>query len=121
MDKKNIFKKSFDLQIAAKKIGLDWVEIDGIINKLHEETDEVNEAIKLENDDAIKEELGDLFFTFLCLARHLKCDPEEILNLSNIKFKKRYEKVLDLLEKDGKDYAGPKEMAKIWQIIKNQT
>ena len=42
MNKKNIFKESLDLQIAAKNIGLDWLEIEGIIDKMKEETKEVD-------------------------------------------------------------------------------
>ena len=45
MNKKNIFKESLDLQIAAKNIGLDWLEIEGIIDKMKEETKEVDDAI----------------------------------------------------------------------------
>jgi len=118
MDKKNIFKESFDLQVAAKKIGLDWLETDGIINKINEETQEVDEAIKQQDAVAIKEELGDLTFTLLCLMRHLNCEPEEIIELANTKFKKRYEQILNLLQQEGKGYASPEEMEKLWQIIK---
>ena len=46
MSKKDIFKESMDLQIKARDIGLDWLEIDGIITKLKEETQEVQVAIK---------------------------------------------------------------------------
>ncbi len=45
MNKKDIFKESMDLQIKAKDIGLDWLEIDGVITKLKEETQEVEAAI----------------------------------------------------------------------------
>ena len=120
MNKKNIFKESMDLQIAAKSIGLDWLEVDGIISKIREETEEVDEAIKNHDNTAIKEELGDLVFTILCLMRHLDYDPEEIIELANLKFKKRYEQVLKLLKKEGKNYANPEEMEKLWQIIKKK-
>lgn len=121
MNKKNIFTESLDLQIAAKNIGLDWLEVDGIISKIKEETQEVDEAIKNEDNLAIKEELGDLIFTILCLMRHLNHDPEEIIDLANTKFKKRYQQVLNLLNQQGKNYANPEEMEKLWQIIKKQT
>ncbi len=45
MTKKDIFKESMDLQIKAKDIGLDWLEIDGVITKLKEETQEVQVAM----------------------------------------------------------------------------
>ena len=59
MNKKTIFQESIDLQLKAKEIGLDWLEVDGVINKLSEETDEVIEAITSGDRLAIKEELGD--------------------------------------------------------------
>ena len=53
--------------------------------------------------------------------RHLDYDPEEIIELANLKFKKRYEQVLKLLKEQGKNYANPEEMEKLWQIIKKQS
>lgn len=121
MNKKTIFQESIDLQLKAKEIGLDWLEVDGVINKLSEETDEVIEAITTGDRLAIKEELGDLFFTLLCLSRHLEQCPEEILTSANKKFESRYTKVLNHLNKMDKNYADPEEMEQIWQIIKKQT
>ena len=121
MNKKRIFQESIDLQLKARAIGLDWLDVDGVINKLNEETREVIEAINSGERTAIKEELGDLLFTLLCLSRHLEICPEEILDLANKKFESRYTKVLNHLNKINKNYAGPEEMEKIWQIIKKQT
>ena len=118
MSNKNIFKKSLELQLKAKDIGLDWLEIEGVIAKLREETDEVEEAIENNDKEAINEELGDLFFTFICLTRHLGCDPEEVLELANIKFKKRFDEVKALLKKEEMTYANPEEMDRLWRIIK---
>ena len=120
MNKKSIFQESIDLQLKAKEIGLDWLEVDGVINKLSEETDEVIEAITSGDRSAIKEELGDLFFTLLCLSRHLEQCPEEILASANKKFESRYTKVLNHLNKMDKNYADPEEMEQIWQTIKKQ-
>ena len=75
MKEKNIFDESMILQIQAKEIGLDWLEIKGIINKLREETAEVEKAIDNDNSHQIEEEIGDLLFTVICLARHLKINP----------------------------------------------
>ena len=120
MSNKNIFKKSLELQLKAKDIGLDWLEIEGVIAKLREETDEVEEAIENNDKEAINEELGDLFFTFLCLTRHLDCDPEEVLDLANIKFTKRFNEVKELLKKEGMTSANPEEMDRLWKIIKKE-
>ena len=121
MSKKSIFQESIDLQLKAKEIGLDWLEVSGVIHKLKEETDEVIEAIDLEDKIAMREEIGDLLFTVLCLSRHLDINPDEILDSANKKFNTRYIQVLNYLKKQGKDYAGPKEMEEIWQIIKKQS
>jgi ATP diphosphatase len=120
MNKKDIFKKSMDLQIKARDIGLDWLEIDGVITKLKEETQEVQEAIENKDKQAIREELGDLFFTFLCLTRHLKLDPQDILDNANIKFEKRFNQINSILKEKGKSFANPKEMEELWQIIKSK-
>ena len=55
MNKKTIFQESIDLQLKARAIGLDWLEVDGVINKLNEETREVIEAITSGERIAIKE------------------------------------------------------------------
>ena len=121
MSKKNIFQESIDLQLKAKEIGLDWLEVSGVIHKLKEETEEVIEAINSKDKMAMREEIGDLLFTILCLSRHLDLRPDEILDLANKKFDARYTQVLNYLKKNGKDYADPKEMEDIWQMIKKQT
>ena len=120
MNKKDIFKESMDLQIKARDIGLDWLEIDGVITKLKEETQEVQEAIENKDKQAIREELGDLFFTFLCLTRHLKLDPQDILDNANIKFEKRFNQINSILKEKGKSFVNPKEMEELWQIIKSK-
>tara|TARA_B100001094_G_C17702948_1_gene563607 strand:+ start:220 stop:585 length:366 start_codon:yes stop_codon:yes gene_type:complete len=121
MNKKNIFQESIDLQLKAREIGLDWLEVSGVIQKLKEETEEVIEAINLEDKMAMREEIGDLLFTVLCLSRHLDISPDEILDSANKKFNTRYIRVFNYLKKQGKDYANPKEMEEIWQIIKKET
>ena len=118
MNKKTTFQESIDLQLKAKAIGLDWLDVDGVLRKLKEETNEVIEAISQDDKNSIKEELGDLLFTLLCLARHLECDSDEVLEHANKKFRKRYEKVLKLLQIRGKSYADSEEMREIWEIIK---
>ena len=120
MNKKTIFQESIDLQLKAKAIGLDWLEVEGVIGKLKEETQEVIEAIELADKSAIREELGDLLFTILCLSRHLDINPEDILDSANKKFKSRYTKVLNYLKKEKISYANPQEMEKIWRNIKKE-
>ena len=63
MKSKNPLDESIKLQLEARALGLDWIELDKIISKIREETDELEEAISIENKAHIKEELGDLFFS----------------------------------------------------------
>ena len=97
MTEKNIFDESMILQIQAKEVGLDWLEIKGVMNKLKEEIKEVEEAIEVDDQAKIKEEIGDLLFTIICLTRHLKINPNLILKLANEKFRARFEKVLSII------------------------
>ena len=118
MSEKNIFDESMILQIQAKEIGLDWLEIKGIIDKLKEETKEIEEAIETNNQDLIQEEMGDLLFTVICLARHLKINPNIILQSATKKFQTRFEKVMSIMQERGKELVGPEEMEEIWKLAK---
>ena len=78
MKSKNPIDESIKLQLEAKALGLDWIELDKIISKIREETDELEEAISMENKAHIQEELGDLFFSLISLSRHLNIDMDDL-------------------------------------------
>lgn len=75
---------------AAAKCGFDWPTVDGVVEKLHEETAELKAEIAAGDAKAATEELGDLLFTVANLARHLKVDPELALRDANAKFRSRF-------------------------------
>jgi XTP/dITP diphosphohydrolase/ATP diphosphatase len=75
---------------AAAKCGFDWPGIDGVVEKLKEETAELSAEIDLGDQAAAGEELGDLLFTAASLARHLKVDAELTLRDANAKFRRRF-------------------------------
>ncbi|OAN56418.1 nucleoside triphosphate pyrophosphohydrolase [Sphingobium sp. TCM1] len=75
------------LQNRAARTGFDWPDTVGVIDKIFEELDEVREA---EDQDAREEEIGDLLFVVVNLARHLKVDPEVALRKANGKFDRRF-------------------------------
>jgi tetrapyrrole methylase family protein/MazG family protein len=77
------------IQKKAAKVGFDWPDISGAISKLKEELCELEEAI--ETGGAVGEELGDLLFSAVNVARFLDVDPEEALTQTNEKFIKRFE------------------------------
>tara|TARA_B100000287_G_C20327283_1_gene660269 strand:+ start:59 stop:421 length:363 start_codon:yes stop_codon:yes gene_type:complete len=118
MSEKNIFDESIILQIKAKEIGLDWLEVHGIIEKIKEETAEIEYAINNGDEKNIQEELGDLLFTLISLSRHLKINPGQLLESANNKFKQRFEKVITILQERGKEFAEPEEMLEIWKLVK---
>lgn len=75
----------------AAKVGFDWTDITGMLDKVREEAAEVADEVGPEADPArVAEEVGDLLFTVANLARHLKVDPEMALRDANAKFRSRF-------------------------------
>jgi XTP/dITP diphosphohydrolase/ATP diphosphatase len=74
----------------AAKVGFDWPNVDGLFDKLAEETAELHAEIARSDTDKIEAEFGDLLFTAMNLARHLKVDPESALRRTNAKFRTRF-------------------------------
>lgn len=75
----------------ASKVGFDWPSVDGLFEKLAEETAELREELTSGvQNERVEEELGDLLFTAVNLARHLKVDPESALRKTNAKFRQRF-------------------------------
>jgi nucleoside triphosphate diphosphatase len=76
----------------AAKVGFDWENVHEVFGKLEEETNELaNEVARSEiSQDAMEDELGDLLFTIVSVARHLKIEPEFALRRANRKFRERF-------------------------------
>lgn len=81
----------------AAKVGFDWPDADGLFHKLAEETEELRSELAVQpekdgkpNRERVEEEMGDLLFTAVNLARHLHVDPEFALRGSNAKFRRRF-------------------------------
>ncbi len=81
------------LQKKAAKVGFDWPDMAPVVDKIREETAEVLEAVAQGNNDAIREEIGDLLFSVVNLARKLGVDAETALAEANSKFEDRFGKV----------------------------
>lgn len=75
---------------GAAKAGFDWPDASGLFDKLAEETSELRAEVDRGNRDATENEVGDLLFTAVNLARHLKVNPESALRRTNRKFRSRY-------------------------------
>ena len=74
----------------AAGTGFDWPEIKGVREKVDEELTELDETLRQQDADKMTEELGDLLFAVVNLARHLKIDPDQALNSANRKFERRF-------------------------------
>ncbi|WP_426140734.1 nucleoside triphosphate pyrophosphohydrolase [Pseudomonas sp. DWP3-1-2] len=78
------------LQKRAAQVGFDWPAALPVVDNVREELDEVLEAMASNDAEAITEEVGDLLFAAVNLARHLKVDPENALRSANTKFERRF-------------------------------
>lgn len=78
------------LQNRAARVGFDWHSADAVLGKMDEEIDEMRGAMKSGNHDSMEDELGDLLFTAVNLARKLDIDPGSALRRSSAKFEKRF-------------------------------
>ncbi|CAA7599899.1 MazG nucleotide pyrophosphohydrolase domain protein [Acididesulfobacillus acetoxydans] len=109
-----------EVQGRAARAGFDWQDWQGPWGKVQEELAELKNA--LEQGDGIREELGDLFFALVNLSRLLGWEAEEVLRAAVAKFKGRFVRMLDLAEKDGRDWArlSLPEMDVYWEKAKSQ-
>ncbi|WP_165679992.1 nucleoside triphosphate pyrophosphohydrolase [Metapseudomonas otitidis] len=90
------------LQKRAAQVGFDWPEALPVVDKVREELDEVLEAMSENDPEAVAEELGDLLFVAVNLARHLKVDPETALRSANAKFERRFRYIEQALREAGR-------------------
>ena len=97
-------QKAHQIQKRAARAGFDWDNIDDVFAKLHEEIDEVKEAIKREHEDDIRAELGDLLFSVVNVSRFMGHNPEELLNHNIKKFVRRFQHVEDKVHASDRDF-----------------
>tara|TARA_B100000029_G_scaffold481863_1_gene531290 strand:- start:431 stop:1249 length:819 start_codon:yes stop_codon:yes gene_type:complete len=109
------------LQKRAGRVGFDWPDPAPVIAKIHEEIEEVQEAMYTpEHPDALSEEIGDLLFVCVNLARHCKVDAEEALRQANRKFETRFHYIEQSLRTEGREPANASldEMEALWNEAK---
>jgi MazG family protein len=127
----------------AAQVGFDWPNVEGLFDKLHEEADELKEELKEfpapgprpqsrgvagsgrpvipeELQTRLEEEVGDLFFVVVNIARYLSVDPESALRKTNRKFRRRFQWMEERLREAGKspEQAGMDELETLWQQAK---
>jgi uncharacterized protein YabN with tetrapyrrole methylase and pyrophosphatase domain len=114
------------LTAKAARVGFDWSHVDEIFAKLHEEVDELREALQRKGEPSIAEnveqEMGDLLFVAVNIARFLKIDPETALRKANQKFVSRFQHIERSLREAGKDVSQSniEEMERLWQEAKKE-
>jgi Protein containing tetrapyrrole methyltransferase domain and MazG-like (predicted pyrophosphatase) domain len=131
------------LSSRAAQAGFDWPNIEGLFDKLHEETDELRDQLKEfpapgprpqgrgiagsgrtqvpeQLQGRLEEEVGDLFFVVVNIARYLSIDPESALRKTNRKFKRRFQWMEDRLHDSGRspEQASMDELESLWQRAK---
>ena len=107
-------------QKRAAQVGFDWPEALPVVDKVREELDEVLVAMSENDADAIAEELGDLLFVVVNLARHLKVDPENALRGANGKFERRFRFIEQALRQAGRpiENCTLEELDALWDAAK---
>lgn len=114
--------KAHLVQKRVCKVGFEWDEISGVVDKLEEELAEVKEAMENRDAAAIREELGDLFFSTVNLSRYLGHDSEDVLHESIEKFMRRFRLLEDCLNKEGRELeeCSVEELESVWQGVKSE-
>ena len=104
----------------AAKVGFDWENAGQIFDKLDEETLELKDAIRKNDLANVAEEIGDLLFVVINLARHLDVEPETALKKTNRKFRQRFKFIEDQLKKNDAtlESASLDEMDNLWNQAK---
>ena len=113
--------RALKLQEKAGEVGFDWNDVRAVLAKVGEEIAEVEAAIAGGSSDALSNEVGDLLFAAVNLARHLKIDPETALRAANEKFARRFAHIESRLAESGRSpvRADLSEMEALWTEAKN--
>ncbi|HEV7521763.1 MAG TPA: nucleoside triphosphate pyrophosphohydrolase [Candidatus Angelobacter sp.] len=130
-------QEAHKISFRAAHVGFDWPEVQGLFEKLSEETRELQEhlnglpkagsnssqkpEIPAEIREQVEGEVGDLFFVLVNIARYLSVDPESALRKTNRKFRRRFGWLEDKLREQGRtlEQATLEEMEALWQQAKS--
>ena len=112
--------RSYKLQKKAADVGFDWEHVADAFSKVKEETQELLEACQEQQQDKVAEEVGDLLFSVVNVARFLGVDPEDALNSTSSKFIRRFGFIEEVAGRQGKslDQMSLEEMDKLWEEAK---
>ncbi len=113
-------EEAYEIQKKLKKVGFDWPDADGVVAKIKEELRETEEAIEENDIDHMEEEIGDLLFSIVNLARFLKIRPNTAMMRANRKVRSRFQSLFDICHERGipLDKEHVEEMNDVWDEIK---
>lgn len=114
--------RSYKIQKKAAKVGFDWDDREGALDKVMEEFKELKDAISEGSLEHMEEELGDLLFSVVNVSRFLKINPELALKASSDKFVTRFRKMEEIASKDGSSMEDMNvvELDLLWQRAKKE-
>ena len=116
--------RAHKIQKRCSAVGFDWDSLGPVLDKVHEEIDEVmHEAQQAVVDEAkLEEEMGDLLFATVNLSRHLGVKAETALQKANLKFERRFREVERIVASRGLEMTGIDldAMEEVWQEVKRQ-
>ncbi len=108
-----------EYQARAARVGFDWEHIEGVLDKVHEELQELRQA---QSPRQVNDEFGDLLFTLVNLARWKGVDAEAALRQTNARFRRRIKYMEQAAQRQGRSLAqlAPEEMDLLWREAKEQ-
>jgi len=114
--------QAYELTKKASRLGFDWPDVAGVLAKMDEEMKELKEAIFLQDRKKIQDELGDLLFVLVNVARFLRINPEKALMKTIYKFNSRFGYVEKSLQKMEKSFqqSDLTEMDHLWNEAKRK-
>ena len=115
-----VLHKALAIQREASLKRFDWADASGVLKKLREELDEIEEAIRSGTRSSYNEEVGDLVFSAVNLARMLAVDPEAALRDAIDKFERRFRDVMATIRRSGRDVddISVEELDVLWEATK---
>lgn len=114
--------RATEISKRASKVGFDWKKVEDILDKLHEESEELSEAIKQGQTDEIRREIGDTLFVVVNIARYLGIDPEESLREMLGRFDYRFRRIEEHAKSTGRAISEMtlEEMDAVWDEAKRK-
>ena len=114
--------QAYHLTRKASRVGFDWPNIEGVLNKLDEEMREFREALSLQDRRRIREEIGDILFVMANVSRLLQIDPEKALKKTLDKFMSRFHYIETSLHRARKSFRESNliEMDRLWEESKRK-